>query len=153
VRACDEVVHAAAGGDLARLLGERADLENEEAKAARERAEKRRDALVEALRRKVEALAEDPGADAEIAAAYAEVARWTDPAKGDAAVVAVEHERRRGRPAKALEILNARIEEAAPERALFEQRLRLLEALGWTCWVERERRGLMVRFPESYPPF
>ncbi|MGQ0721773.1 MAG: S8 family serine peptidase [Candidatus Eiseniibacteriota bacterium] len=153
VKACDEVVDAAAGADLAELLGERADPENEEAKAAREGAEKRRDALVEALRRKVEALVGNAGADAEIAAAYAEVARWTDPAKGEAAVVAVEHERRRGRPAKALEVLNARIDEAAPDRTLFEQRLRLLETLGWTSWVEREKRLLVVRFPESYPPF
>jgi tripeptidyl-peptidase-2 len=153
VKACDEVVDAAAGADLAALLGERADPENEEAKAKRERAEKRRDALVEALRRKVQALAEDPDADDEIAAAHAEVSRWTDPAKGEAAVVLVEHERRRGRPAKALEALNARIEEARTDRKLFEQRLRLLEELDWTVWAERERRGLLVRFPENYPPF
>jgi tripeptidyl-peptidase-2 len=152
-KACDEVVVTAAASQLAEVLGERALPEDEQGKAERKNAEKRRDALVEALRRKVEALAADPGADAEVEEAYKEIARWTDPAKGEAASVKVEHERRRGRPAKALEALNARLEEEVPEKKLARQRLRLLEELGWDVWTEREKRWLLVRFPEEYPPF
>ena len=101
----------------------------------------------------MEALAADPKADAPIEQAYKEIARWTDPTKGEAAIVTVEYERRRGRPAKALEVLNARIKEAAPDRKLVEARARLFETLGWKNWAEREKRSILVRFPEAYPPF
>jgi hypothetical protein len=85
--------------------------------------------------------------------AHREIARWTDPAEGEAASVVVEHERRRGRTAKALEALNVRLEGAEPDRKLRETRLRLFEELGWTHWAERERRAILVAFPEEYPPF
>lgn len=153
VAACEDVVAAAAAAQLAEVLGERPAPEDEAAKAKHADAEKRRDALVEALRRKVEALADDPKADAKVEEAYREIARWTDPAKGEAAIVTAEHERRRGRPAKALEALNARIEDADPDQTLVEKRVKLFEALGWTNWAEREKRQLLVRFPEGYPPF
>jgi hypothetical protein len=153
VAACDEVAAAAAAAQLAEVLGERAAPEDDAAKAKLAEAEKRRDALVEALRRKVEALSGDPKADVTIAQAYREIARWTDPLKGEAAIVTAEHERRRGRPAKALEALNARIADTDPDKTLVEKRVQLLEALGWTNWAERERRWLVVRFPEGYPPF
>lgn len=153
VKACDEVVATAAASQLAEVLGERALPEDEKGKARRADAEKRRDALVEALRRKVEALAGDEDADREVEEAYREISRWTDPGKGEGVSVVVEFERRRGRPAKALEALNGRLEEAVPERKLVEQRLKVLEELGWSAWAERERRWLMLRFPEEFPPF
>jgi tripeptidyl-peptidase-2 len=153
VKACDDVVATAAATQLAAVLGERAEPGDDQDKAKHEDAEKRRDALVEALRRKVEALADDPKADAQVEEAYKEIARWTDPTKGEAAIVTVEHERRRGRPAKALEVLNARIKEAAPDKKLVEARAHLFETLGWTNWAEREKRSILVRFPEGYPPF
>jgi tripeptidyl-peptidase-2 len=153
VAACDAVAKTAAASQLAEVLGERAAPEDEAAKATREKAEKRRDALVEALRRKIEALRDDPGADAEVEEAYLNLARWADPAKGDAATAQVEYERRRGRPAKALEVLNGRMKEELPAKPTVKERLRLFETLGWNGWADRERRWLLLRFPESYPPF
>lgn len=153
VAACDEVAKTAAATQLAEVLGQRAAPEDEAAKATRARAEKRRDALVEALRRKIEALRDDPGADAQVEEAYLSLARWADPAKGDAAMAQVEYERRRGRPAKALEALNGRMDEELPTKAMVKERLRLFETLGWDGWAERERRWLVLRFPQAYPPF
>ena len=153
VKACDEVAQTAAATQLAEVLGERAAPEDEAAKATRAKAEKRRDALVEALRRKVEALRDDPSADAQIAEAYRNIAKWTDPAKGEAAMVQVEFERRRGRPAKALEALDARMKDTLPTKDMVQERLRLFEVLGWDGWAAREKRWLVLRFPDAYPPF
>jgi hypothetical protein len=76
-----------------------------------------------------------------------------DTTEKDYADLHVERERRRGRVAKALEVLNDRIDDADPKRDRYEKRIALLEELGWTSWAGYEKQWLLRRFADDFPPF
>ena len=45
------------------------------------------------------------------------------------------------------------MKDTLPTKEMVGDRLRLFETLGWDGWAEKEKRWLLLRFPESFPPF
>ena len=59
---------------------------------------------------------------------------------------------RHGRLAAALELVNEKIADEPTDAKLYEQRIELLDSLGWEHWKAYEQQWQLVRFPAAYPP-
>ncbi|HMB71155.1 MAG TPA: tripeptidyl peptidase II, partial [bacterium] len=140
---------------IAEALGADPDPDDAAETEHRKDMEERRDLLVEALRVRACALLEMEGDDAaaDFEETYRKLDRWSEMDTNGNARLLVERERRRGRPAVALQALNGRIEEDPRDRELLEMRSALLAELGWPEWVTHEEQWLRLRLPGEYPPF
>jgi tripeptidyl-peptidase-2 len=150
--AADAVIARIDAAAVAAALGVEADLEDPAQKKAREETEERKGELVEALRARCEALLKRED-DTAFDAAYRELDRWSDTSEKDSVKLLVAHERKRNRAAVALAALNEHIDDADPDRELYELRASLFEDLGWDAWAAHERQWLRLRFPADYPAF
>jgi len=86
-------------------------------------------------------------------AAWSDLRRWVDTTSGRYLELHIERERRAGRLAAALKLLDGKIKGDSTNRRLYEQRIELLDELGWTHWKEYEEIRQLIRFPRDYPPF
>ncbi len=167
VAAADQVLAQIDREKLAAHFGLKLDPDDQAAQRTRQEMEKQRDALVEALRRKARALLDrerlapvtqpvglppDAAADA-FEETFAELARWVDTTTGDYLPLHIDRLRRLGQQGAALKLLNRKIADSTPDRALLEQRAALLGELGWRHWQQYEQQWLLIRFPAEYPPF
>jgi hypothetical protein len=85
--------------------------------------------------------------------AFADLQKWVDTTTGDYLKLHIQRDRRQGRLGEALRLLNKQIDDAPTKKELYEQRLELLDALGWPHWKQYEQHWLLIRFPDKYPPF
>ncbi|MHC4091064.1 MAG: tripeptidyl peptidase II [Planctomycetota bacterium] len=85
--------------------------------------------------------------------AFAELAKWVDTTDKKYALLHIDRQIQRGRLGEALKLLNERIAESKPRRRLNKKRVELLDRLGWSHWRDHEEEWMLIRFPESYPPF
>ncbi|MCK4341305.1 MAG: S8 family serine peptidase [Phycisphaerae bacterium] len=167
VAAADRVLAQIDQEQLAAHYGVKLDPDDKDGAKVRQEMDKRKKWLVDALHRKARALfdmgAESepegrPETDAEASrmdafeAAFTELQKWVDTTDDDYLMLHIDREIRHGRLGAALELLNEKIDDSEPDKELYEQRLRLLEELGWTPWKEYEEKWLLIRFPEEYPP-
>ena len=117
------------------------------------------DALVDALHRKSLALvlhAVKTGAEEDALAfesALAELERWDGATGDDFAELRLAEARLEGKTATVLGMVNDQIEEDPHDRSLYEQRIELLDEMGWTFWANHERTLLLTRFRPSKLPF
>ena len=87
-------------------------------------------------------------------ATWLQLEEWSDPAEMDEGFdLAVDRERRRGRHAMALVMVDERIDDHPHEQSLYESRLELLEELSWDHLAAAQRSDLLRRFPDEYQPF
>jgi tripeptidyl-peptidase-2 len=156
IAAAEAVIDSIDRDQLAAFYGvNHADDEGPEGERESERMTEQLDALVEALTAKARALqrlAVDSGQTESFDAAMTELARWDDEPGDEHRDLLIDAELIHDRPGNALRLLNERAAEPGADRALLERRLELFEQLGWTHWAERQRRDLLVRFPDRYPP-
>ena len=140
--------------------------EDDQDAADTEQAEKmarQRDLIIMALHARVEAESglidvgmEQSRGDREAAfeETWGQLEQWGDPSTTDDGYqVAIDRERRRGRLATAIGMVDARLKKHPREQSLYELRLELLEELGWDHLVQWQQRDLLRRFPGSYQPF
>ena len=159
VAAADEVIDRIDQTALAAYFGVSIDEDDPEAQDEHERMVKRKGMLVEALGRKAGALldkAEESGGDDAVSAfdvAFDELRAWADPTDDDHLSLSVRAERLHGRLGRALEMVEGGLAKPDADEELYEVRLELLDELGWSQWVEYERRWDLIRFPPGYPPF
>ena len=138
--------------------GEGVDVDEESAEM-----KKRRTLLVDALLAKATAqsmlLAEAEESDRPqrheaFESTWSQLEQWGDPATMDDGFdLAVDRERRRGRPASALAMVHDRIDAHPHTQSLYELRLELLEELEWDHLAAAQRNDLLRRFPDDYQPF
>jgi len=131
-------------------------------KALKKEMEEQKGALVDALERQAEAtlaLAEAGAAGAGLEDADRDMGllrEWVDTAE-DAKYLGLHArwELLAGRAAQALRCIDRKVKEDAPtpSRETLETRAKVLEALGWTYWAEKQRGEILDRFPASYPLF
>ena len=69
------------------------------------------------------------------------------------ALLQVRRERRLGRPANALKLLEALLEKQPYRELLYKKRGDIYGELGWDHWQAYEKTWKIIRFPDSYPPF
>ena len=132
-------------------------------KEASEEMDQRRDLIIKALHARAGAESDliDVGMEqsrenreAAFEETWKQLEQWTDPSTtDDGYLVAIDRERRRGRLATAIAMVDSRLKKHPRERSLHELRLELLEELGWNHLAERQQRDLLRRFPDSYQPF
>jgi len=168
VAAADAVIAQVDQERLAAHYGVKLDAEDKEGAEVRKEMDKQKDALVDALHRKGKALfdmledkpageraetdAEETG-DAAFEEAFAELGKWVDTTDADYLDLHIEREQRQGRLGEAVRLVSKKIEDAEPKKALYEQRIRLLDDLGWSHWKAYEEAWLLIRFPADYPRF
>jgi tripeptidyl-peptidase-2 len=152
--AADKVIAAVDRRALAEHFGTETDPDDPAAREEREKRTEERAALRDALFRKARALGAaaaaapgDAAARERLDAAFAELEKWTDPEDDAALELRADRELLAGRPGSALALLNERLEKPGAPRGVHEKRLRVLEELGWSHWVESDRRAIAVRFP------
>lgn len=168
VAAADRVLAQIDEEQLAAHYGVKLDPDDNAAAKVREETDEQKTALVDALHRKAQALFdmmaesddgerpetdEDADADEPFEAAFAHLEKWVDTTDSDYLDLHIERERRHGRLGEALKLLNEKIDKAKTKKALYKQRLELLEELGWTHWRQYEEEWLLIRFPQAYAPF
>ncbi|MBZ0269705.1 S8 family serine peptidase [bacterium] len=157
VAACDDVIARIDAEKVAAAIGVDVDPEDKAGKKVRKEREEQRDWLAEALSVKAKALMDEGTGDETSAAAFEEtfreLDRWVDTTDDDHADLHIERERRRGRIATALDLLNDRIDDADPDRERYEKRIALLTELGWGSWAAYEKQWLLRRFADDFPPF
>jgi len=158
VAAADALLAVVDVEGLATQLGRRTDKDDAAAAKKRKDTDKTKEAVVTALSKKVVALAQLAGTDGagaeDVVAAYKLLAGWVDVTEAKYGRITAAREKVAGRLGLALAALNKHIAaEATPKRELFEERVALLEDLGWTAWVERERLSLVGRYPQKYALF
>ncbi|MEO0629303.1 MAG: tripeptidyl peptidase II, partial [Planctomycetota bacterium] len=119
---------------------------------------KEKDALTEALTlivmTKTDLLENESGADGVEAVedAIADLERWGSLDDDDQSTVDMALAKAEGRLGDALAMVNAKIDDE-PTRDLREQRIELLEELGWTVWADLERDRLIGDMPKFDPVF
>ncbi|KAK3220700.1 hypothetical protein Dsin_014670 [Dipteronia sinensis] len=86
---------------------------------------------------------------------FKELRQWVDTKSSKYNTLLVIRERRRGRLGTALKVLNGMIQDDAepPKKKLYEQKISLLEEMGWNHLATYERLWMHVRFPTSLPLF
>ncbi|KAI9162128.1 hypothetical protein LWI28_024106 [Acer negundo] len=86
---------------------------------------------------------------------FKELRQWVDTKSDKYNTLLVIRERRRGRLGTALKVLNDMIQDDAepPKKKLYEQKISLLEEMGWNHLTTYERLWMHVRFPTSLPLF
>ncbi|MEL6497332.1 MAG: S8 family serine peptidase [Planctomycetota bacterium] len=119
---------------------------------------KQKDALTEALTlivmTKIDILEDESGEDgvAAVEDAIADLERWGSLDDDDQGTVDMALAKAEGRLGDALAMVNAKIDDE-PTRDLREQRIELLEELGWTVWANLERDRLIGDMPKFDPVF
>ncbi len=120
-----------------------------------EKMKEQEDALIEALSLIVTTrakLATDISGAEATEFELARLKRWGSLDKDDQAEVDLAIAKAEGRLGDALEMVNAKIKDD-PTRDLREQRIELLEELGWTVWADLERDRLIGDLPKFTPVF
>jgi tripeptidyl-peptidase-2 len=135
------------------------DPDDQAAAAERKEMDKSKAILIDALSRKARALFDGsrdddrPSIAAAFESAFTHLQKWTDTTADRTLDLHIDHERRHDRLGAALKLLNGKIATQPTNRKLYEQRIELLEQLGWSHWQEYESTHLLLRFPRGYPPF
>jgi tripeptidyl-peptidase-2 len=153
--AADEVIARVDTTALAAWFGVQADDDDPAVKKESKEKKETRDALRDALLRRARALevaaGEKPDDEERAAAAdgaWDRLQRWADMDSDEIGDLELMRAERQGRLGTALELVNGRLDDAEkPDEDLRKTRLEVLEQLGWTHWVENERRALVVDFP------
>ncbi len=167
VKAADAVLAKIDTQELAKHYGTNIDPENAKAVAVRKRMDAIKAVLAETLYRKGRALgymelpdvlAKHPIADqkthnAAFEANFAELRKWVDTTSRQFFLLHVRRERRHGRFAAALKLLERYAANAEPNYWYVKKRRDLFAKLGWTHLREYESRRLMLAFPKHYAPF
>ncbi|XP_050387526.1 tripeptidyl-peptidase 2, partial [Argentina anserina] len=86
---------------------------------------------------------------------FKELQKWVEVKSSKYGILSVTREKHHGRLGTALKVLNDMIQESAelPKKKLYEEKLVLLEEIGWQHLVTYERQWMHVRFPPSLPLF
>ncbi len=145
VAAADKIIAAIDREALAAHYGVNLDPDDKAAAKARKEMDKRKSALVDALHARAKALLDLAGkeaagsdarrsADATAEAAFGDLAKWVDTTEADYLPLHIDRLARIGKPGEALKLLNKRIADSKPDRALREQRAGLFGQLGWAHW-------------------
>ncbi|PRQ60108.1 putative tripeptidyl-peptidase II [Rosa chinensis] len=86
---------------------------------------------------------------------FKELQKWVEVKSSKYGILSVTREKHHGRLGTALKVLNDIIQENTepPKKKLYEEKLSLLEEIGWQHLVTYERQWMHVRFPPSLPLF
>jgi len=152
VEAAGKVVASVNLDALAQHAGRRIDSEDKAAVRAGKDMDKQKAAVIEALSEKVLALAK-LGEKEELVTAYKALGAWVDVNDTKYSKQAAAVERAHGRLALALAAVNKQLATDPSKRPLLEERIDLLQQLGWEAWAEHERKALLVKFPKAYSKF
>lgn len=162
IGAADRIVGEIDETALAAHYGVKLDDDDLEARRARKRMDEKKKALIEALHRRAKALhdiaaekpdAEGAAAEKEAQAAFAALAKWTDTTATEYIGLHVQRMAAEGRLGEAIELMNKRVAEEPTEKKLYDERIALLDELGWVHWKAYEEAWAHARFPSAYPPF
>ena len=161
VAAADRVIAQIDQEKLAAHYGVKLDPDDKAGAKIRKEMDLEKAALLEALHRKAKALFElaaktaaaDASASEPFEQAFAELEKWADTTTGDYLMLHIDRQVRRGQPGEALKLLNEKIAGSKPDKELYEKRIAILDALGWSQWKQYEETWLLLRFPQKYPPF
>jgi tripeptidyl-peptidase-2 len=166
VAAADAIIAEIDQEALAAHYGRKLDEDDKDAKKVRKEMDEKKAALVEALHRKAKALFDMSGAEAgrpvtdaaaderkAFEAAFAELEKWVDTTDEAYLDLHIDRAIARGELGEALKLVNGKIADNPPSKDLCEQRIEILEALGWQSWAGYEREWLLLRFPVEYPLF
>ena len=147
---------------LQQYLGTPADPEAEDQDEQKKKWDTQKSALITALRAHAKldlAVAqaaeekERPKAIESFEAVWKQLTRWSpadEPANAD---LRLDREQLHERYGNALKLVIAQISKAPTTKKHYELRLKLLEKLGWTEWKKHQKKDLLIRFPDKYPPF
>jgi len=176
VAAADRIIDAVDTDRLAAHFGRRVDQDDPRAVEKHKEMERRKKILVDTLYRKGRALAymdlprkysKPEERDMEIRkfpesekerrkrfeANFRELQRWVDTTGKEYFLLHARRERRHGRPALALKLINRHLKDTPTRRLLYKKRGDLFDELGWNHWRDYQRKWMLLRFPEHYPPF
>lgn len=78
---------------------------------------------------------------------------WADESNDEFVALRIRRHRRDGKPARALKLLQKQVSKPDVERSQFDQRIELLDELGWEHWRDYERAWKILRYPPDYQPF
>ncbi|KAF8379520.1 hypothetical protein HHK36_028958 [Tetracentron sinense] len=86
---------------------------------------------------------------------FKELKKWVDVKSSKYGMLLVIRERRCGRLGTALKVLNDMIQDDGdpPKKKLYDQKLSLLDEIGWGHVASYERQWMHVHFPKSLPLF
>ncbi|CAA0834352.1 Tripeptidyl-peptidase 2 [Striga hermonthica] len=173
ITAANEVIESIDTDELVIYLAHKSDPEDEDAEK-KKKMEQTRNQLADALYQKGLALAEieslkkcenvneeakatldSTGDQDQFEQNFKELKKWVNVKSSRFGTLFVIHERRKGRLAIALEVLNYMIQEDGhpPKKKFYDLKLSLLEQIGWSHLVSYEKQWMHVRFPASLPLF
>ncbi|CAI9260290.1 unnamed protein product [Lactuca saligna] len=183
IGAANEVVESIDRDELARLLSMKGDPEEEEFEKTRKKMESRVEQLVEALYQKGLALVElaslKQGEMAALAAnlgaevvdkpttttttadgdlfeeTFKELQKWADKKSPKYKTLVIIREKHSGRLGTALKVIGEMMEEEGdpPQKKVYEERICLLDEIGWGHLVTYEKQWMLLRFPPNLPLF
>jgi hypothetical protein len=82
-----------------------------------------------------------------------ELKKWSDVTGEKTIDLYIDYLIREEELGEALKLISKQIGEKPHKKDLYEQRIKILEKLNWTEWVEYETKQNMLRFPDDFPPF
>ena len=147
---------------LQQHLGTPADPEAEDQDEQKKKWDTQKSALITALRAHAKldlAVAqaaeekERPKAIESFEAVWKQLTRWSPADEAANADLRLDREQLHERYGNALKLVIAQISKAPTTKKHYELRLKLLEKLGWTEWKKHQKKDLLIRFPDKYPPF
>jgi len=147
---------------LQQHLGTPADPEAEDQDEQNKKWDTQKSALITALRAHAKldlAVAqaaeekERPKAIESFEAVWKQLTRWSPADEAANADLRLDREQLHERYGNALKLVIAQISKAPTTKKHYELRLKLLEKLGWTEWEKHQKKDLLIRFPDKYPPF
>ena len=171
VTAADAIIKTIDVAALRAHYGVNLDPDDEAAGKKRKEMDKDKTRLIDALHRKARALAaaEDANTAAREAKkketpfklqkgaygrALRELKQWVSLTDEPYLTLHIRNEKRARRNAGALKHVQSRIAKASkPDRKLIDQKIELLEFLGWKVWADYERKQNILRWPRAYQPF
>ncbi|KAK2653879.1 hypothetical protein Ddye_013735 [Dipteronia dyeriana] len=165
IEKANEIIDSVDQDELVRFFSPKNDQEDEEVEKMKKKMETTCDQLTEAFYRRGVALAEIESlkqGDKTSALATTllednlkELRRWAGTKSSKCRTLLVIQERRCGRLGTALKALNDMIEDDAEpsKKKLYEQKISLLDEMGWSHLATHEREWIHVRFPTSLPLF
>ena len=147
---------------LQQHLGTPADPEAEDQDEQKKKWDTQKSALITALRAHAKldlAVAqaaeekERPKAIESFETVWKQLTRWSPADEAANADLRLDREQLHERYGNALKLVIAQISKAPTTKKHYELRLKLLEKLGWTEWKKHQKKDLLIRFPDKYPPF
>lgn len=170
VAAADRIIKMIDVPALQAHYGVNLDPDDEAAGKKRKEMDKQKARLIDALHRKARAFA--AAEDALTAAkeekkpapfelpkgaysrALRELKQWVSLTDEPYLTLHIRNEKRARRNGRALKYIQARNAKASkPDRKRIDQKIELLEALGWQVWADYERKQNILRWPKAYQPF